>query len=417
MPLNASPVQTTPLPAERERAGSGEGFAHGPSFFQALSESFNSLRLLGRRSVLALLGIAIGCASVVALLNIGHNATNEAAQAFKGLGANALLINFPPQENVKHVVPVTLDLEALRAAMPGIEYAAPLIMSSTQLRCKGRGGEGQVLGTTADLFKAMNIRLGQGRLLSPYDSRATYAVAGAGVAQKLALQTGSQLQIGPYIFEIAGILQSQPANPLIPVSVDETIFLPMNGMRRVPPSPEIGSIIVWMRGTAHQQENADALKAYLEGVVKGRAVEIQVSQQLIEGLAQQDNVFSYLLGGLGAISLLVGGIGIMNVMLMNVSERRREIGVRMAIGARARDIRDLFLLEAAALSVAGAVLGAAFGLAAAWAFSRFSDWAFSVAPLSLPLGIFSSLLVGLFFGIHPAIVAARLQPVKALRDD
>ena len=107
----------------------------------------------------------------------------------------------------------------------------------------------------------------------------------------------------------------------------------------------------------------------------------------------------------------------MNVMLMNVAERRREIGIRMALGARASDIRNLFLMEAATLSIAGAVLGAGVGLAAAYAFVRLSGWPFTLAPLSLLLGMSSSLAVGLFFGLHPALAAARLQPVQALRDD
>ncbi|MCL2643917.1 MAG: ABC transporter permease [Betaproteobacteria bacterium] len=390
---------------------------HGSSFFLVLLEALNSLRLLGRRSVLALLGIAIGCASVVALLNIGRSATDEAMNAFKGLGANALLVTFPSQSDDHRSAPTSLDLPALRAAVPDIEHVAPLIQHYTQLRHAGRTTDGQIVGTTEDLYKALDFRLSQGRLLSNYDNRATYAIAGASVAQELTLQVGSRVQMEEYLFEIVGIVQSKPSNPLIPVRVDESIFIPIPGMRRVSSSPEISDIVVWMRGTKHLNEKAAALKAYLESVVRGRDVDVQVSQQLLEGLTQQDNIFSYLLGGLGAVSLLVGGIGIMNVMLMNVAERRREIGVRMAIGARARDIRDLFLMEAAVLSVAGAILGTALGLIAAYTFVRFSGWAFSIAPLSLPLGIFSSLIVGLFFGLHPAIAAARLQPVQALRDD
>jgi len=390
---------------------------HGPSFLQILLESLSSLRLLGHRSVLALLGIAVGCASVVALLNIGHSGTNEAMSAFEGLGANVLLVSFPSREGVQRPVPMTLDLQALNDAVPGIEHVAPLIEHFTRLRHEGRGVDADVVGTTVSLFKALNFRPDQGRLLSDYDNRATYAVAGYSVAQELALQVGSNVQIDKYLFEIVGIVQSKPSNPLIPVRVNESIFIPMTGMHRVNPSPEISNIIVWMRETGHLEEKAAALKTYLEGVIKWRDVDVQISQQLLEGLDRQDRAFSYLLGGLGIVSLLAGGIGIMNVMLMNVTERRREIGVRMAIGGRARDIRHLFLMEAAALSVAGAIFGAVLGLIAAYVFVRFSGWAFSIAPLSLPLGVLSSLMVGLFFGLYPAIAASRLQPVQALRDD
>jgi len=389
----------------------------GPSLLQVLLESFDSLRLLGHRSVLALLGVAVGCASIVALLNIGHSAADQAMSDFKGMGTDTLLVSFPSETSERRPVPVTLDLSGLGAAVPAVKQAAPLVLHYAQVRHEGHSADANIVGSTQGLFRALDLRPAQGRFLSDYDKRATYAVAGAGVARELGLQTGSRVQIGGYLFEIVGIAQSKPTNPLIPARADEAVFIPMTGMQRVAPSAEIDNIVVWLRENQDLEPGAAALKTYLEGIVKGRNVDVQVPRQLLEGLNQQTNTFSYLLGGLGIISLLGGGVGIMNVMLMNVAERRREIGVRMAIGSRARDIGLLFLLEAAMLSVAGAVVGAVLGLMAAYAFARFSGWAFSVAPLSLPLSVLSSLAVGLFFGLYPAIAAARLQPVEALRDD
>lgn len=146
-------------------------------------------------------------------------------------------------------------------------------------------------------------------------------------------------------------------------------------------------------------------------------VEIQIPQQMIDGMTRQSRTFAYLLLALGAISLVGGGVGVMNVMLMNVSERRREIGIRMALGARQRDIRNLFLLEAVTLTAVGALCGAVLGMGAAYLYAWLSGWQFSLAVSALPLGVGSTLLVGLFFGIYPAVSASRLQPVEALRDE
>jgi len=142
-----------------------------------------------------------------------------------------------------------------------------------------------------------------------------------------------------------------------------------------------------------------------------------VAQQMIDAMTRQDQTFHYLLMALGVITLVGGGVAVMNVMYMNVSERRIEIGLRMAIGARRQDIRNLFLVEALALSTVGAELGAGVGIALAWLYALVSGWAFELAMLSIPLGVSSTLLVGVFFGLKPAIAASRLTPVEALRDD
>lgn len=197
---------------------------------------------------------------------------------------------------------------------------------------------------------------------------------------------------------------------------DLSIMVPIDGLRRLHSSPEVGSILARADPAADLAVTAHDLQQYLQDQLGGRPVDVQIPRQLLDGLKHQADTFSYLLAGLGGISLLVGGVGVMNVMLMNVAERRREIGVRLALGARPRDIRALFLLEAGALSIAGALLGALLGLLSAYAFSRYSGWTFSLAPYSLPLGVGSSLLIGVFFGIHPAVSAARLHPVEALRD-
>ena len=268
---------------------------------------------------------------------------------------------------------------------------------------------------------ALGLKIQEGRFLSDFDHRETFVVVGARVARDLgakgnSLQVGGLLQIENYLFQVIGIAEGLTTSSLIPVAIDESVILPIGGMRRLRPTPEIGSVVGKVLATAELPTTARALRNYLSRWANGREVEVQIPQHLLDGLKRQASTFSYLLAGLGGISLLVGGVGVMNVMLMNVSERRREIGVRMALGARPRDIRNLFLLEAGTLSIIGAVLGGILGLVVAYVFTHVSGWQFSFAPESLLLGCGSSLLIGLFFGLYPAISAARLQPVQALRN-
>ncbi|MBQ1657545.1 MAG: FtsX-like permease family protein, partial [Rhodocyclaceae bacterium] len=165
------------------------------------------------------------------------------------------------------------------------------------------------------------------------------------------------------------------------------------------------------------EQTAAHLRDALQEILPDHQVSVRIPRQLLDGLAQQTRLFSWLLTALGGIALIIGGIGVMNVMVMSVTVRRREIGVRMALGARGRDIGTLFLLEAIALASAGAVIGAVAGVALSWFFVKYAGWAvFSLSALAFPLGIGSAVLVGLFFGISPALAAARLTPVQALRD-
>lgn len=395
---------------------------HKSPFALPLIEALDSLRQLGRRSLLALIGIAVGCAAVIALLNIGYNAANESIRTFKGLGTTTLVATFPLVPGNNQSAPAQLDIKALGAALPMIEHVAPLTLHSTHIQYRGLATGAIIAGTSSGLAEVLGLRLDQGRFLSGFDRNATFAVVGSRVARDLGrpggpLRLGDKLPIEGYLFEVIGIIDSSPPNPLASVAADDSIFIPIEGMRRLQPAPEINSVLARAHETSDLNAAADALKAYLGGLPGSREADVLIPQRLLEGLTQQANIFSFLLAGLGGISLLVGGIGVMNVMLMNVTERRREIGVRMALGAKASDIRNLFLAEAATLSVAGAVLGACVGLAAAYVFVRISNWNFSLDPLSLPLGMCSSLAIGLFFGLHPALAAARLQPVQVLRDD
>ncbi|ATO35622.1 putative ABC transporter permease YknZ [Dickeya dianthicola] len=405
----------------RERLSSG----YGPSLRQRLTEPLESLRMLGRRAVLALLGIAVGCGAVVALINVGHNAEAQAMAVFRNMGSDLLVANiqFPAGSQPPRYVPDTLDTAALREALPDILAASALIMTSVESRLQGRRFNTMVVGVNPAFSLVLDLRIAQGRFLSQYDAHSTHAVLGARVvtellAKGIPVTLGDRVQLGGYLFQVVGILQARGQNPMMAVSVDDSILVPIEGMRRIVPSPQINTLLARNRRSETLEQVAPQLQARLQALLPGRQIDVQIPQQLLAGIAQQSRLFSWLLAGLGGISLLVGGVGVMNVMLMNVAERRREIGVRMALGARPRDIASLFLLEAVALTAAGALVGAVGGIGAAWFFVTVSGWAgFTLSPFSLCLGVGSSVLAGLFFGLTPALSAARLQPVQALRDE
>lgn len=398
---------------------------YGMALGLLLLEPLNNLRLLGNRAVLALLGIAVGSAAVVALLNIGHSAQTEAMSVFRGMGSDLLIANVQlplGKQMGRLAAPAELDLTGLHKALPSVHSAAALIPASTEVHLQGRSISLMMVGSSPGLPAVLGLTPARGRALSDFDDHSTYAVLGSNVAAKLgaegtSVDVGSRLQIGGYLFEVVGILQSHGRNPLLPVLVDDAILVPIASMRRVIPFPQISSIVTRNNTNDSLAATAPRLQAWLANRMPGFEVNVQIPQHLIDGIARQSHMFSLLLAGLGGVSLLVGGIGVMNVMVMNVSERRNEIGVRMALGARPRDIASLFLLEAMMLATTGALAGAVLGQAAAWIFVHFTGWSvFAISSMAMPLGVGSAIVTGLFFGLSPALSAAKLQPVYALRD-
>lgn len=382
---------------------------------ELLREASNSLRTLGKRSILALLGIAMGSALVIALINIGNNAATQAQALFKGMGVDTLVMRFAEP-------PLTLDTAQLYTRVPQLLSIAPTAQSNASVVFRGNSVHAAIIGTHPSLEHAMRLPLQDGRFLSDFDQHATFAVVGHRLAQALAaggkpLQVGDQVRINAYLYQVLGILQDQPDNLLVSIRTGDSLFVPLQGLPRIDGRLRLGEVVMRAAPDADMASLVLTVRELIERTYGKQELDILIAQQMIEGMSHQSRTFSYLLMALASVSLLAGGVGVMNVMVMNIAQRKREIGVRMALGARRRDIRYLFLLEALALTAIGAVLGAIAGLAFAWAYSLLSGWHFSFALSSLVLGIGSTLLVGLFFGLYPAMAASNLQPLEALREE
>lgn len=396
--------------------------AMGRTLALGLVESLGNLRAMGQRSWLALLGILVGSASIVALLNIGRSATEDAMSAFRGLGTDTLVASFPERAGRSLPLPKTLDTRPLQLSLPELAHIAPLSQYATRVSRAGLEFDASVIGTTTALANVMGLKLASGRFISALDRNGLFVVLGAEVATSLAeagrpVREGDSVRIGHYQFQVTGVLAPTPHNPLLPVSIDPSVFMPASSLARLSSLIRMTHVIATVRPQVALSQAASSLEVQLSQHLAGREVTVQVLRQLLDSLERQSQTFAWLLAGLGGISLLVAGVGVMNVMLMSVRERRREIGVRMALGARSRDICTMFLLEAVLLSVLGALLGALAGCLIACVFCASSGWPLSLSFDALLLGVGSSLSSGLFFGSYPAALAARLSPAMALRDD
>ncbi|WAH57365.1 ABC transporter permease [Pseudomonas silvicola] len=402
--------------------------AHDPrvraaAFFSLLlanvRDALSGLQSNKQRSVLALLGISVGCASVITLLNIGAGASREAASAFSSMGSDLIAATLSAKTDELPSAVSAIPVNHLLRALPALDNAAGIAFYSADARLGRRQIQLPLVGTEPQFFEITRLKFRLGRSLSDFDTSATYTVLGANIAASLSSQhpmrIGDKVEMGNYYFTVIGILQPQGPNPLLSIDYDNAAFVSFKGLQRLRAiSPS--SLIASTRAPERSEATAKALQAYLERLLPQQTVDTQTPRQLLAGLQTQANVFSYLLSGMGIISLIAGGIGIMNVMIMSVTERRREIGVRLAIGARPFDIGLLFLTEALCLACLGSIAGTVLGLASSCAFLSLSGWQLNLAPVSFVVGIASSLLTGVFFGLHPAISAARLLPVRALRD-
>jgi putative ABC transport system permease protein len=384
---------------------------------ELVSEAFANLYAQRQRSVLALLGILIGTASIVAMLTIGHMAQLETLKAFRHLGVDMLQIHAMPAGAGLGVLD-RRAIERLPFSDPAVLAATPLAVDRTTVSAGIASADMGLTAVTSTLPNLVVLALPSGRFIAPVDDGNLVAVIGSKAAQALStpgapIRPGSQLRIKGYAFTVIGMIAPLPYTALDPADFNDAVLIPLGGARRVMSPSDPGTALLRLRPGAN-------VKAASERVSKALAsptatLQVISARDLIREMNAQKAIHSQLLTAVGAISLLVGGIGVMNVMLMGVMERRREIGLRAAIGATPADLRLMFLAEAVTLALAGGLAGLVLGLVAAAIAAKASGWTFSVALYVLPLGPAVAAGVGIAFGLYPAIKASRLSPIDALR--
>ena len=415
-----------------------------------LALAWKSLSMHRLRSLLTGLGIICGVAAVVAGLAIGEGASEEAQDQIRKLGSRNLLLASikPPQaedasESRSRILRYGLlreDLVGILASIPDIARAVPRRDVPIDARFANRQFSTRLMGTTAEYQQVANLRLASGRFLTVADGHARQAVCVLGdeVARKLFRAVdpvGQEIRAGQNYFRVVGLLAPRGEGTGGTAGTggesDASVFIPLETMRE-----RTGDRIRHVTSGSRSYENvqlhritieaadgdedtvtrlASALRAFIEARHPKGDVRITVPQELLRQAKESKRIFTIVLTVIAAISLLVGGIGIMNIMLATVMERTREIGVRRALGARRADIVRQFLAETILLSVSGGVIGLGLGCAAPLLVSYFSGMRTVITPFSLVLAFGISAAVGVIFGLYPAARAADLDPVEALR--
>ena len=387
---------------------------------QAILEAIGNLLASRQRSLLALIGIMVGAGAVIAMLTVGAIAREETARQFRAMGTDILLIRADSDQGLGSL-PLA-ETEALAGQLPGLSLIAPFMLGGGQISAEGQSRSASFLGVTESFAPVARVRVAQGRFISRHDRFEPFAVVGAGLAAELStpfnrIRVGSNIRVGRYVFTVIGVLDEVLPSPMMPADVNDALIVSIPNGRRIMSTPQLAWGVARAAPEADPDQVARAIGTALEPSMREGRVQVQSARALLAGLASQMRLFTLLLGAVGAIALVLGGVGVMNIMLVSVQERRREIGVRLAIGATRWNIQSLFLTEAAVLSLAGGAFGVLLGLAGAWGFAQMSGWAFVVSATAIPLGAGVSIATGLFFGFYPAVMASRLDPIVALRTE
>ncbi len=387
-------------------------------------EAVDSLRGARLRTGLGMVGVMAGIASVIAMVSLGEIAREKARSEFEALGTDILVIR--KSFNSPDGSIALADALALAPQTTAIATVAPRVLGQDQFRAGGRpAGSGQVQGVTAAFAAINGLAIESGRFVSDLDVNRDFAVLGAEIARTVrrngtADPVGTVMEIGERLFTVVGVLENHPESYALPfhVDADRSVFVPVTTAIRTAVNPEIEVIVARSGAGVFHEDAADAVRAHFARRAPGLTLEIVTAKELIARMEAQMGTFSLLLGSVGSISLIVGGIGIMNIMLVSVAERRREIAIRVAIGARRRDILSQFLIESVILTLAGGLLGVAVGLAATWGICRFlTGWEFMISGLSVVSGLATATAAGLVFGIQPAWQAARMDPIAGLQGE
>jgi putative ABC transport system permease protein len=390
------------------------------------------------RSVLSILGVVFGVAAVTAVSAVGEGARREAVAQIGSLGIDTLTVRArpageaAPSSSAGGAASTGLrlrDAEAVQAVVPHLVATAPVREASLSAEAGGRATDAGVVGTTAAYREAARLRLSAGRFLTDLDlaDRKRVAVLGASIANTLfpfEAPVGQRLALGGDWYDIVGVVEGRAVSrartgPIRSRDVNRAVFVPLPALDRGRDTRADGieEIVLRIDDSERVGASAEVARRVVQRTTGGAPVDVIVPREILRQKERTQRIFNVVTGAIAAISLLVGGIGIMNIMLASVAERTREVGIRRAVGAARRDIAAQFLVESSLLTSAGGVIGAVVGVAGSIAIQALAGWPTALSPGMLLAGLLVALAVGIGFGFYPAWHAAHLEPMEALRSE
>ena len=399
--------------------------------------AFRALRINKLRSALTMLGIIIGVGAVIAMVAVGSGATERIQQQIASIGSNVIIV-LPGSITASGIrlgsgnaVSLTTDdAKAIARDCPSVQAVAPSSRAGSQVIYGNNNWATQVLGTTPDYLSIRDIEIQSGSAFTQrdVDANAKVALLGQTVVDNLFNgndPVGQVIRIKQVPITVVGTLVPKGQSPtgqdqddviLVPITTAQKKLFGVNQAR----ANSVGSLMVQARGPQFIQSAQDEMRSVLRQrhhlqPNQDDDFTIRNLEEVFKAQETSSQVMSILLAAIASVSLIVGGIGIMNIMLVSVTERTREIGLRQAVGAKTKDILTQFLVEAVTLSLAGGVVGIILGILASKLISIFAQWSTLVSPGAILLAFVFSALVGVFFGFYPARKAALLDPIDALR--
>ncbi|HVZ42831.1 MAG TPA: ABC transporter permease [Ramlibacter sp.] len=398
------------------------------TFWLALREIRRNLM----RSFLTVLGIVIGVAAVITMVTVGNGATRAVSDQISSLGSNLVMVRpgqrlGPVSDTAGAQMFKEADAQALATQLAGISAVAPAQSAGVTAVYGGRNWATRVTGSTAEYFHTNNWRVAQGRVFNEAEERAGASVCLIGETIRHELfgrqdPVGEQLRVRKFSCQVIGVLASK-GQAAIGQDQDDTIVMPLHAVqRRLTGNQNVGTLLVSVADGADAERVKRSIGELLRERRKLAAGEednfsIMDTRQIADALSGTTKVMTMLLGAVAGVSLLVGGIGIMNIMLVSVTERTREIGVRLAIGALEREVLLQFLVEAVVLSSAGGLAGVGLAVVASYVLASLMGVPFLFDAGIALLAFGFSAAIGVLFGFAPARRAASLDPIEALRHE